>query len=279
MKTDSRRAPIGCSIQVLTHNNASSLRGCLESLRDFGEVIVQDGASTDGTREIVKEFPNVTLVDQNPAYLDENGYITDFSSMRNETIRRATYDWIFPVDSDEFLHPDEAAEMAEIIDRGIPGIYACFRRFYLSGERIDHCTGYPAIQIRLFHRSLAPNGYGKRVHERLQILPGVSVQRMRSEHPVPLVSAAELSAKYHRYARLELRRAEIGYGHWLRWTLFRNLRTVAILSMRLTWIWLVPRKGKRLPLRYELQFITYSLTLIITLFPPIAHRMLRTLPR
>ena len=274
MSTDSKRAPIGCSIQVLTHNNASTLRGCLESLRAFGEVIVQDGASTDGTREIAKEFPNVTLVDQNPKYLNAQGYITDFSSLRNETIASATYDWIFPVDADEFLSTAEAEEIAEIVSRGVPGVYTSFRRFFLDGQRIDSCSGYPAIQIRLFHRSLIIDGYRKQVHERLQMKSGVIPQMMHAEHPVPLASAEELHAKYQRYLQLEAKRTPIGFVHWCRWILYRNCRTIAILFLRLAWIWLTPRRGKRLPLRYELQAVAYSLSLMIYLFPPIARRRL-----
>ena len=269
-----RMRTIGCSMQVLTHNNASTIRGCLESLKDFGEVVVQDGASTDGTREIAQQFPNVTLVSQNPTYLNAEGYITDFSSLRNETIASAKYDWIFPVDADEFLGADEADEIAGIVAQGVPGVYTSFRRFYVDGKRIDYCSGYPAIQIRLFHRACIIDGYQKQVHEKLHMKPGVVPQMMRAEHPVPLATPAELSAKYRRYLRMEVRRTPIGYRHWLKWTLIRNTRTILALLLRLAWIWLIPRRGKRMPLRYELQAVWYSLSLMVYLFPPVARSML-----
>lgn len=267
------RKLIGCSIQVLTKNNASTIGTCLQSLQDFGQVIVQDGYSTDGTREIATQYPNVTLVDQNKSYIDEHGYITNFGELRNETIASARFDWIFPVDADEILSPEEVSEMREIIERGVPGVFVSFRRFYLDGEPIQFCSGYPALQIRLFHRSLIIRGYRKAVHELLDLKPGVSTQMMRAEHPVPLAPARELWAKYRRYIRMEVKRhSPHTYGHWFS-VLLRNIRTIIALTLRTASIWLIPRKGKRMPLRYEIQAIVYAAWIAIVLFPPLARRM------
>ena len=47
---------IPCSVSILTLNSANGLRACLESLKDFGEIIICDGNSTDDTRDIARSF-------------------------------------------------------------------------------------------------------------------------------------------------------------------------------------------------------------------------------
>ena len=62
------------SVVIPTRNEARRLRGCLEGIVTQGapvlEVIVVDGASTDGTRELVAEFaardPRIRLLDEPP---------------------------------------------------------------------------------------------------------------------------------------------------------------------------------------------------------------------
>src|SRR5437660_4748144 len=44
--------PESLAIIVLTHNEAENLPRCLKSIAEFGEIIVVDSGSTDGTQEI-----------------------------------------------------------------------------------------------------------------------------------------------------------------------------------------------------------------------------------
>lgn len=255
-------ALIPCSVQVLVRNVGGSIDACLQSLAAFDEVIVQDGYSTDGTREKARAYSNVTMMDQNRAYLDADGRIVDFSSLRNESIRAARHDWVFVIDGDEAVTPAQVEEVRAIVEHNVPGVYQAFRRFVVNGVPIQWSITYPALQIRLFHRSLT-DGYVKPIHERLALMPGVTTQMLREELPIPLPPAAALRPKYYRYLLMEVQRANaLRFGGWLKWVLWRNLRTTAGLTARLLWIWLLPRRGKRLPLSYEVQFIAQSLRTI-----------------
>jgi glycosyltransferase involved in cell wall biosynthesis len=261
-------APIPCSVQVLVRNVGPTIDACLGSLRDFAEVIVQDGRSADGTREAAAHYQNVTIMDQNPAFLDANGRIVDFAAMRNESIRAATHDWVFVIDGDEAVTPAQVAEVRAIVEKNRPGVFVAFRRFVVGGVPVAWSAVYPALQIRLFHRSLT-EGYVKPIHERLKLRVGVSTEMLQEELPVPLPPAEALRAKYRRYLLMEAKRASaIGFGGWTYWVLFRNTRSVAGMLARLAWIWLVPRRGKRLPLAYEGQFVAHSLKTIVYTFPP-----------
>lgn len=250
---------IPCTVQILTRNSAASLPKCLATLTEFDEIIVQDGYSDDGTREAATKFPNVRILDQDKRFLNAEGRITDFASMRNESIRAAKYDWLLVVDADENVDPALVEEVRRIVSANVPGIYRAFRRFYVNGEKIMQSAGYPALQIRLFHRSLT-DGYVKPVHERLKLHDGVPQLMLASELPVPLPPAAQLEPKYVRYAKMERERiGKAKWGFWLYWILFRNLRSIAAMLLRIANIWLIPRPGKRMPLAYEFQHVRYLL--------------------
>ncbi len=262
-------AAIPCSVQVLVRNVGPTIGTCLDSLRDFAEVIVQDGRSADGTRETAARYPNVTLMDQNPSFQDETGRIVDFAAMRNESIRAAKHEWVFVIDGDEAVTPAQVAEVRSIVEKNVPGVFVAFRRFVVGGVPVAWSAVYPALQIRLFHRSLT-EGYVKPVHERLKLHEGVKTAMLKEELPVPLPPAKALRAKYHRYLLMEAKRASaLGFGGWAYWVLLRNLRSTAGMLARLAWIWLVPRRGKRLPLSYEGQFVAHSLKTIAYTFPPV----------
>lgn len=264
-----------CTVQVLTRNNAGGLKKCLDSLDAFDEVLVQDGYSTDGTREMASQYPNVRLMDQNKTFLNDEGRITDFASMRNESIRAAKHDWVFVVDGDEYVDPDLIANVRAVVEKNEPGVFQAFRRFTIDGEPVMHCSGYPAYQIRLFHRGCI-EGYVKPVHERLNLKDGVQVQTLRAELPVPQPPVASLTAKYDRYLAMEVKRAGVmPFWTWVRWVLIRNIRSMVGLSIRLLWIWLIPRKGKRMPLSHELAYIRHSFRTILHTFPPRVAAKLR----
>lgn len=261
---------IPCTVQVLTRNSERTIAHCLETLEPFAEVIVQDGHSTDRTVEIAKTYPNVTIMPQNPKYLDNEGRIRDFSAIRNESIFAAKYDWVLVVDADEGIKPDLNEEVRQLIADDKKGVYVAFRRYYVNGEKIMYSSQYPALQIRFFYRPLIV-GYQKPVHERIKLKDGVTTHMLTSELPVPLPPAKDLRAKNHRYLIMEAKRAQyITFAGWCKWVLWRNTRTMIGVTLRLLWIWLLPHTGKRLPLSYEMQFLAHSFKTILHTFPPVA---------
>lgn len=266
---------IPCTVQILSRNTAHVIGKCLDSLRSFAEVIVHDGYSSDGTRDIAAKYPNVTILDQDQAHLNEEGRITDFSKIRNQSMEAATYNWILVVDADEHIGVDLEREVREIVERDVPGVYQVFRQFYVNGEKIMHCAGYPTYQIRMFHRS-AVNGYVKSIHEKLVLKPGVTKQILKTEIAVPLPPAHELETKYRRYLLMEARRQGVmPWGKWFKWVFFRNLRSILGLTLLTLATRLTPKRGKRMPVVYEWQAIRHSFQVILYTFPPRVRRTLR----
>jgi len=104
-----------CHVVVLNWNGRDSIRPCLESVlhQTYGSyrVVVVDNASTDGSRDVVRdEFPNVTLVP-----LPENLH---FARGTNAGLREALRDpecaFIATLNNDTRVDPEWLAELVRI---------------------------------------------------------------------------------------------------------------------------------------------------------------------
>jgi glycosyltransferase involved in cell wall biosynthesis len=47
---------IRCSVGILTYNSGKNLRRALESVKNFSNIIIADGGSTDDTLQIAAEY-------------------------------------------------------------------------------------------------------------------------------------------------------------------------------------------------------------------------------
>lgn len=258
--------PIPCSVLVMVRNAADSIGPCLESVRAFEHVIVLDGFSTDGTREIAAGFPNVEIVDQDPAHADADGKIVDFGAMRNVGLRVATLPWFLYVDADEVVTPALVASIRTATASSDADAYEVFRRFVVDGRLVRRSSQYPAVHVRLARRGVIES-FVKPIHERLRLAPGARVRRLDGDLLIPLPPADRLRPKYRRYLELEARRAAaLSVAGWLRWIFVWNIRSFSSYAVRLLGVWVTPGGG-RLPLAYELQFLAYPLRLIARTVP------------
>jgi glycosyltransferase involved in cell wall biosynthesis len=84
---------IPCSVLILTFNSGNSIDKCLASVRDFAEIIMSDGGSTDATLDIGEKY-NCKIISQDKIFKNIDGSINDFSGLRNQLIVSANYDWV-----------------------------------------------------------------------------------------------------------------------------------------------------------------------------------------
>lgn len=90
------------SAVILTKNSERTLRRCLESVSFADELIVIDDNSTDDTVNIAKSVK---------AKIFEQKLDGDFSKQRNLGISKASGEFVFFVDSDEFVSKELASEI------------------------------------------------------------------------------------------------------------------------------------------------------------------------
>lgn len=239
------RIPV--STILLTKNAAATLPDYFASMRRVDDIVVLDGGSTDATLALAQSETAVRVFAQPKEYLDENGYIIDFSGVRNYGYRLAKHRWILYVDADEAATPDLLDEVAEVIRDGQPGVYYCRRQFSVNRQPVVQFACSTSDHLRLFHLDCV-RGCVKPVHERLDVIPGSFVGHLRTAISVPLFSARCMRPKYDRYLRIELQwRGKQSWPVWLRWTLLRNI--ISVFRQVLVWCctFFIPRRGPRYP--------------------------------
>lgn len=250
---------IPCSVEILTRNSAQTLGRCLESVKDFAEIIILDGNSTDRTLEIAHKY-GCRIYKQYDT--GEPGVrIKDYAEVRNKGLRFAAYDWFLYIDSDEYLSEEAVEEIRSIISRPDPEAYVWWqpRKYVFRGEIIECATTYPNRQIRFFRKS-AVKEFRRPVHERIEIKKGERVGCLKYYEYVPLESLAAMRSRWEYYLTLEEKRLEGTSRYALLRKMFYTLRAAALYAFRFCKF--IFCRGTRLPLIYEIDRQWYNFRLL-----------------
>jgi len=131
------------TVTVLAKNSEKYLREMLTSLASFGEVVLYDTGSTDGTLEIGQSFPNVRIF---------RADFVGFGPTHNIASACASNNWIFSIDSDEIASA-ELIETLSTIKLDEKAVYSFPRHNYFNGKFIKWCGWYPDRQVRLYNKT------------------------------------------------------------------------------------------------------------------------------
>jgi N-acetylglucosaminyl-diphospho-decaprenol L-rhamnosyltransferase len=145
------RMPEDVSVVVVTWNAVTYLERCLESVRGY-ETIVVDNGSTDGTVELVRErFPEVTLIEQ------EN---RGMGGGNNAGIRSAHGRYALLLNADAWVVSDAVARLAAFADEHPEAAIVGPRLLNPDGSLQRSVRGDPTLwrlaTEYLFLRKLAP---------------------------------------------------------------------------------------------------------------------------
>ena len=256
---------ISCSAAILTLNNAGTLGRCLESIKDFTEIILLDGNSTDKTQEIGRTYG--AKIYQQQETNEPNIRITDFTAMRLKSLALTTQPWMFWIDSDEYVSEELHQEIQRITADPNSDPMTCYlipRKAVVDGRVIEHAFFYPDQYVRLFSRKSGVTFKpGKRVHEKVLVPDGVRVVTLTGCTYAPWPSNRELMAKDRHY--LELIAADLNGAGKNRMALLRvaaiNLLKAGYIVLKIVRLHLRHGFCKTLPLRHNLRFIRYHLAI------------------
>ncbi|WP_150274329.1 glycosyltransferase [Paenibacillus tepidiphilus] len=97
---------IEISLCMIVRNEENSLPRCLSSMKGIAdEIIIVDTGSTDRTKEIAASFG---------AVIHDFAWVDDFSAARNFAFSKATKEYIFWFDADDFLKEEDQARFQEL---------------------------------------------------------------------------------------------------------------------------------------------------------------------
>lgn len=94
---------IPISVCIIAKNEEANIERCLSSLAPYGfEIVVVDTGSTDRTKEIAAKYTDRIF---------DFEWINDFSAARNFSLQKASNNWIFMMDCDEWIDSIDIEEM------------------------------------------------------------------------------------------------------------------------------------------------------------------------
>ena len=147
------------SIIVLTDNEAENLPRCLESVAGFGEIVVVDSSSTDGTQEIACNAG--ARVFQHP--------FESFAQQRNWALENCDLQtsWVLFLDADEVATPefrDAVARAVQSAHDSVGGFYCCWKMM-LGSRWLRRSDSFPKWQfriVRLGRATFSDSGHGQK---------------------------------------------------------------------------------------------------------------------
>jgi len=132
------------SAVIITFNEETNIRRCLESIKWADEIVVVDSGSTDATLKICKEYGCRVFNHEWEGYARQKNFAVGSASAD---------DWILSLDADEEVTPELADEIRAALNSDAPAdAYSMPRMNLFLGKWMRHGGWYPDRQVRLFRR-------------------------------------------------------------------------------------------------------------------------------
>ena len=132
---------------LITRNEARNIADCLAGLLWCDEIVVVDGASTDGTADVARRLG---------ARVEIRADWPGFGPQKNRALDLAGGDWVLSIDADERVTPALAAEIRSVVVRpDALDAYSLPRLSSYCGQFMRHGGWYPDRVVRLFRHGSA----------------------------------------------------------------------------------------------------------------------------
>lgn len=183
---------IDVSVYMITKNEERFLKGALECLRAFSEVVVVDCGSTDRTEEIARSFPNVRFF-----HHDWEG----FARQKQWALEQCSHTWVVNVDADEYVQPELVEAIRKTVEEDrVDGLY-----FVISDVFMGHpCRRWKVSgRLHCFRKSCGRYDLSNDVHEGI-LFSGDRTAKTRAavlHYGIPDVATAV--AKQNQYSTLK----------------------------------------------------------------------------
>lgn len=182
------------SLCMIVKNESAVLRRCLQSVAGLmDEIIIVDTGSTDGTKEIAKEF-----TDQIYDYEWED----DFSAARNFAFSKAGMDYIYSADADEVVDAENYRRLLQLKQAMLPEI-EIVQMYYVTPDEYNTVLNYKKEYRPKLYKRLRTFFWEDAVHETVRLAPVVFDSDVEILHlPQTLHSARDFQI-FHRIFKKE----------------------------------------------------------------------------
>jgi len=250
------KSKIPATVGILTLNSQKTLKRCLESVKNFEEIIICDGNSTDNTLKIARSYGCKVI----PQYKSnkKNIKMKDVSALRNKTMKAAIYNWFFFVDSDDYISNKLFNSIAKVaLSRNSQHLlYRINRKIKIGSKLIKYSASYPDAVIILINKKTKAKFY-KKVHEKLKYdnskfsvgtLNGLMYRcwsKKRAKKEYWKTANSHLKIEY-------LSSKDKTWADYFRWTLFFNLKTMLYFIIKPLLIYIKYGFKESMPIKIEL---------------------------
>jgi glycosyltransferase involved in cell wall biosynthesis len=146
---------IPASVSIIAYNEEDRIGRCLESVKDFAEVVVVvDAKTTDRTGDICREFGCKVYIEQ----------WKGFGPQKQSAIEKCSDDWVLIIDADEALTQETIGAVSRSLMVPAADAYRFPRKNFLHGRWMKHGDWWPDCQVRLVRKSRG--SFVSLVHER-----------------------------------------------------------------------------------------------------------------
>jgi len=179
------------SAVLIVKNGEPYLKKCLNSLREFKEIVVLENGSTDRTSEIAASFPNVKLF---------HSEFLGFGPMKELACSYSSNDWIFSIDCDELLSTELSEEIKSLKLKNNQAA-ELHRLNYFNRHLINGCGWGNDYTVRIFNKMTT--GFNTNmVHESVQTSK-LNIVRLKGKlHHFSFNNSGELIHKMNIYSEL-----------------------------------------------------------------------------
>lgn len=146
---------LNISVCMIVKNEANRIERCIKSIESYGfEIVIVDTGSTDTTKEIAHKYTDKVF---------DYAWTNDFSAARNYSLQMASNDWIFMLDSDEWVEDIDVEELL-YFKKNLSDAMGAVSRHNINGTP-DHPTYSTDRTERFFNRK--KYHYTGIIHEQL----------------------------------------------------------------------------------------------------------------
>jgi len=228
---------IPCSIVMITLNTEKTLRRALESVLAIDDIVIYDGNSTDQTVSIAKEF-GARIFSQSPDG-PKNFRLSDFGAEKQKAVDAARHDWIFILDSDEWMSPELVREL-EVILQGSPVVGLVPRRLIMDERKIKYAFFYPDRYPRFFHKASGAHFEpGKVLHEKIKFNLDARVVTLTNPIYHTWPSYRDCLEKDRMNIALALdavRKKPFGIWHWFKWVVIYDALVLGKVVVKMVFL-------------------------------------------